>query len=162
MVRNINGKISIRVVGDNTKEEAHWKPLTDDVEFPRFLLEELCGGQYINFKINTTSCFYKVMEAYRGRGQWESKDGNFIFGCNNVDGVATDLFVSGRITLEMREKLKNLDSHGSKVIFYFIDVINHNIAFVYQFDGCTYADGAVGKVASILVEGYTDLRKYNK
>ena len=102
------------------------------------------------------------MLGYPERGQWKSADGNFFFGCNNVDGVATDLFQSGRITQEMRQKMINLKSHAKKSVFYFINLVNHKIAFVYQSDGCTYANGDVGKVASILVEGYTALRKYNK
>ena len=163
LVMNNKEKISLRVSDGDIKEDEKWTTFTDDDKFPSFFFEVICGGEFINFKDNSTRRLYKAVLDHPERGQWKSADGNFIFGCNNVDGVANDLFQSGRITKEMRQKMINLKSHANNSnIFYFINLVNHKIAFVYQSDGCNYANGDVGKVASILVEGYTAQRKYNK
>lgn len=155
---------SILVSNGNTKEAAHWKGLTDANKFPRFLLEEICGGEFVELSKKTTSRIYNVMEKFGGRGQYESREGNIIFGCNDVNGVADDLFGSGRITMEMRGELMNIQSDANKKLFYFIDTVNHTIAFVFNYHGCHYSKTDPGKVARVLINGYASerRRKYNK
>lgn len=164
MIDDIDRKNSISVSNGKPEEAAHWKGLTDANKFPEFLLEVICGGEFVELEKNTTSRIYKVIEKFGGRGQYESRDGNFIFGCNDVNGVADDLFRSGHITKEMLGELRNIQSDANKKLFYFIDTVNHKIAFVYNYHGCHYSKTDPGKVARVLVNGYASerRRKYNK